>query len=334
MKLLILGGTRFFGRHLAAAALVRGHNLTLFNRGQSNPALFPEVEKLRGDRGENLEALKGRQWDAVIDTCGFSSARVRATAELLAGVIGHYTFISSISVYRDFSRTGIDESAPLATLPAGTIEDENDGSTYGARKALCEAAVEQVMPGRALIIRSGVMVGPHDATERFTYWVRRIARGGEVLAPAPSDAAVQLVDARDLADWVIRMVESRTTGIYNAVGPTAPLTFAAMLEQCAFAAGSNARFVWIDESFLLAHKVEPSSELPFWIPKKEKSYTGFFTINGRRALDSGLLIRPLVNTARDILALTVDSANRRADGNPIGLTADREKELLQSWNTN
>jgi 2'-hydroxyisoflavone reductase len=332
MKLLILGGTQFFGRHLTAAALARGHGVTLFNRGRSNPQLFPEAEKLVGDREGNLEALKGRRWDAVVDTCGYVSATVRATAGLLADAVEHYTFVSSVSVYRDFSRSGLDESAPLAKLPDGAVEEEGDTNTYGARKVLCEQAAERAIPGRVLIIRSGVMAGPHDTTERFTHWVRRVARGGDVLSPAPVDATVQLIDARDLAEWVIRMAESRTAGIYNAVGPATPLTFAEMLAQCNSAAGGNARFVWIDEKFLLDRKVKPFSDLPLWIPKTAKSHAGFFAINGRRALDSGLTLRPLVDTARDILAAACRPAHSLDAQNQIGLSMDREKELLQSWN--
>src|SRR5689334_6482369 len=198
MKLLILGGTQFLGRHLIESAIARGHTVTLFNRGQTQPDLFPDIEKLRGDRGGDLASLRNRRWDAVVDTCGYVSHNVGASAELLADAVGLYVFISSISVYSDFSRPGLDESALLSKLGAGATENDGDSKTYGARKALCEEAVERYLPDRALIIRPGIIVGPHDPLDRFTYWVRRIAKGGEVLAPAPTSAPVQLIDARDL----------------------------------------------------------------------------------------------------------------------------------------
>ena len=189
MNLLILGGTVFLGRHLVEAALARGHAVTLFNRGQHNPDLFPEVERLRGDRDGDLQALEGRRWDAVVDTCGYVPRVVRASAEMLAPNVDHYTFISSISVYADTSKPGIDEQAPVGTLDDPTTE-EVTGESYGPLKALCEQAAEAAMPGRVLNIRPGLIVGPHDPTDRFTYWVRRVAEGGEVLAPGNPHAPV------------------------------------------------------------------------------------------------------------------------------------------------
>ncbi|MDB6110218.1 MAG: dependent epimerase/dehydratase family, partial [Pedosphaera sp.] len=208
MKLLILGGTRFLGRYLVQSALARGHQITLFNRGQSNPQLFPEVEQLRGDRTGNLDALRGRRWQAVIDTCGYASQRVRTTAELLAPSVEHYTFISSISAYADLSKAGLNENAPVATLPQAVVEDENNQATYGARKALCEQAAEASLPGRVLSIRPGIIIGPHDPTDRFTWWVRRIAQGGETVAPEHPDKPMQVIDVRNLAGWIVQMVES------------------------------------------------------------------------------------------------------------------------------
>jgi len=210
MKFLILGGPKFLGRHLIEAALSHHHQVTLFNRGQTNSELFPAVEKLRGNRDGDLLALQGRQWDVVIDTCGFVSAKVRATARLLAGAVGQYVFVSSISVYHDFTKPGLDESTPVGQLPAGAIEDEQNSDTYGARKALCEEAAEATMPGRVLIVRAGLMVGPHDGSGRFLYWVRRAAQGGEILAPGDPEAPVQLIDARDLA-WRRRATLAFTT---------------------------------------------------------------------------------------------------------------------------
>jgi 2'-hydroxyisoflavone reductase len=206
MDLLVLGGTRFLGRHLVEEALGRGHQVTLFNRGESNPGLFPEVEELRGERGGDLSPLRGRRWDAAIDTSGYLPREVRRSAEILAGSAGHYTFVSSISVYEDFARTGIDEDAPVLE-PPDPEPVELDWELYGGLKVGCERAVEAAMPGRALVVRPGMIVGPHDYTDRFPYWRRRVAEGGDVLAPGDPERQVQLIDARDLAGWMLRMAE-------------------------------------------------------------------------------------------------------------------------------
>jgi len=325
MTILILGGTQFLGRHLVQAALDCGHRVTLFNRGQTNPELFPEIEKLRGNRDGDLRALQGRKWDAVIDTCGMASAQVRATAQLLADSVAHYTFVSSISVYRDFTQPALDESAVVEQLPAGSIEDEKNRDTYGARKALCEQAAEEAMPGRVLNVRAGLIVGPHDGSGRFLYWVRRAALGGEMLAPGHPNVPVQLIDGRDLARWIIRMAELRSVGVYNATGPASALTFHQMLEHCATAGGGPLRMTWIDDQFLLENGVTPFSELPFWLPLE--SHRSFFAIDCRRAFASGLVCRRLFETASDTLAWD------RATGaqGQIGLKLEREKELLETW---
>jgi 2'-hydroxyisoflavone reductase len=333
MKILIIGGTKFLGRHLVEAALSRGHQLTLFNRGRTNSHLFPNVEQLCGDRDGNLDTLKNRQWDALIDTCGYVPKQVQATARLLADAARHYTFISSISVYRDFSEAGLNEDAPVATLPSGTNENEINSEHYGAKKALCERAAEAVMPGRVLIIRPGILAGPYDPTNRFTRWVLRTAHGGEVLCPAPATAPLQIIDARDLAGWIIRMVEARQTGCFNAIGPATTLTFQHMLEQCKTASGSDAHFTWVDEQFLLDHKVDPSRDLPLWIPKMETSYSGFYAVDCRRALKCGLAFRPLSDTARDVLDTLQGYANGSKAPISTGLSTGREAELLQTWKT-
>jgi 2'-hydroxyisoflavone reductase len=337
VTLLILGGTEFLGRYLVHAAMSRGHQITLFNRGRTNPELFPEVEKLRGDRNGDLGALAGRRWDAVIDTCGYLSSKVRATAGLLANSVEHYTFVSSISVYRDFSRAGMDESGPLGTIQENTIEDETNDATYGARKVLCERTAEEMMPGRVLSVRAGLIVGPHAGIDRFPYWVRRVARGGEVLAPATPDLPVQLIDVRDLAEWIVHMAEERIPGIFNTIGPRHRLTFEQMLEACKVASGSDARVTWVAEEFLIKHGVAPFSELPFWLPGKE--HAGFFAINCDRAFSMGLACRDLVDTARDTLNWDRqrDPANEPpkrptvlAEGS-IGLDPERERQLLDAW---
>lgn len=331
MKILIIGGTKFLGRHLVEAALVQGHEVTLFNRGKTNPRLFPEVEKIYGDRDGNLDVLKGRQWDAAIDTCGQVPTQVRAMTGLLADAVGHYTFISSISVYRDFSNAGLDENAPVAALPSGANEGGNNGNHYGANKALCERTAERAMPGRVLIIRPGIIVGPYDPTNRFTRWVHRTALGGDVLCPAPSEAPFQIIDVRDLAEWIVRMVETQQVGCFNATGPASTLTFRQMLEQCKIASGSNARFVWVDEEFLLKYNINPSSDLPLWIANTENSHSGFFAVDCNRALKAGLKFRSLTETALDILTSQPASMNRSCKTPPTGLAAGREAKLLRAW---
>lgn len=329
MKLLVLGGTVFLGRHIVAEALAHGHEVTLFNRGQHNPDLFPEVEKLRGNRNGNLETLRGRRWDAVIDTCGYIPRLVRASAELLAQSVEHYTFISSISVYADFSAPGLNENAPVGKLQDEAIE-EITGETYGPLKALCEQAMENAMPGRALIIRPGLIVGPHDPTDRFTYWPYRVAQGGEVLAPGHPDRPVQIIDVRDLAKWIVRMVEAGKTGTYNATGPDYTLTIGHLLETCRSVSRSNATFMWVDEGFLLAVGVQPWMELPLWVPDTEE-YRGFSAVNCTKAISDGLSFRPLAETIQDTLAWVTT----RPSDTPwrAGLKREREKELLQQWHS-
>jgi 2'-hydroxyisoflavone reductase len=328
MELLILGGTVFLGRHVAEAALARGHAVTLFNRGQHNPDLFPDVEKLRGDRNCVLEALRGRSWDAVIDTCGYVPRVVRASAQRLAEAVGHYTFISSISVYPSFPTPGMDESAPVGTLADESVE-EVTGETYGPLKALCEQAAEAAMPGRVLSVRAGLIVGPYDPTDRFTYWPRRVARGGDVLAPGSPNGPVQFIDARDLAEWILRMAETGGTGVFNATGPAEPLTMGRLLEECRTVSGSDATLNWVDEEFLLTAGAAPWSELPLWVPAREEAMAGFSAVSCAKAIAAGLTFRPLAGTIRDTLAwdatLPADRELR------AGLKPEREAELLAAW---
>lgn len=316
MKLLLIGGTRFLGRHLVDAARARGHELTLFNRGQ-HADVFPDLEQLHGDRDGGLAILQGRNWDAVIDTCGYFPRIVRASATALADAVERYVFISTISVYADFSKPGLDENAPVATLQDESVE-EITAETYGALKALCEQAVERALPERALIIRPGLIVGPYDMTDRFTYWPYRVAPGGEILAPGELDQQVQFIDVRDLAEWTVRMTERRATGTYNATGPDDRLSMGQFLATCRTTTGSNADFVWVNEPFLEEHKIE----LPLWAPTQE---AGVWAVNCRRAIDAGLTFRPLPQTIRDTLAWK-NGAELHA-----GLTRAREQELLQAW---
>ena len=325
MKLLILGGTVFLGRHLVEAALARGHAVTLFNRGQANPEIFPEVEKLRGNRDGDLTALQGRRWDAVVDTSGYVPRIVRASAELLADATNHYTFISSKSVYADFSKPDFDESAPVGKLTDASVEEVN-GDTYGPLKALCEQAVEQAMPGRALVVRPGLIIGPFDPTDRFTYWPHRVAQGGEVLAPGRPERQVQFIDARDLAEWTLRMVEASQTGIYHATGPDYSLTMGRLLETCKAVSKSDARFAWVSEPCLLEAGATPWMELPLWIPESDPSMNSFLRANISKAVSAGLTFRPLAETVHDTLAW---DAARPADREwRAGLKPEREHHFL------
>ncbi len=331
MKLLILGGTVFVGRHLVEAALAAGHEVTLFNRGQHNADLFPTVEKLRGDRAagsDGLAALRNRRWDAAIDTAGYVPRVVRASAELLAGNVDHYTFISTISVYADFSQLGLDEGAAVGTIEDETTE-EVTGDTYGPLKALCEQAAEEAMPGRVLTVRPGLIVGPHDPTDRFTYWPHRVAQGGDVLAPDPPGSQVQFIDARDLAAWTLRMVEAGHSGVYNATGPDYTLTMGEVLGACKSVSGRDAHFVWAGESFLLEEGVEPWMGLPLWIPEQDGSMRGLDAVDCRKAIGAGLTFRPLADTVRDTLAW--DETRPPDAERGAGLRPEREAELLQRW---
>jgi 2'-hydroxyisoflavone reductase len=328
MRLLIIGGTVFLGRHLVEAARDHGHTVTLFNRGQHNPELFPDVEKLRGDRGSDLTALAGRRWDSAIDTCGYVPRVVRSSAELLADAVEHYTFVSSISVYADFKKVGIDEGNPVGTLADETIE-EVTGESYGPLKALCEQAAERAMPGRVLNVRPGLIVGPHDPTDRFTYWPRRVAQGGAVLAPNRPEHGTQIIDVRDLAEWMVAMAEGRQVGIYNATGPEYRLTIGQVLGESRVVSGSDARFVWMSERFLLDAGVQPWSEVPLWVPAEDPDNAGFDMVDCTKAISARLRFRPLAETIRDTLAWDATlPANRELRA---GLTREREAELLQAW---
>ncbi len=331
MKILILGGTVFVGRHIVEAALVRGHEITMFNRGEHSPDLFPNVEKLRGNRDGDLTALEGRTWDAAIDPSGYVPRIVAASADLLANSVKHYTFISSISVFKDFSTPAMDENAPLGTMPDPTLEQVT-GETYGPLKVLCEAAAEAAMPGRVLIVRPGLVVGSHDPTDRFTYWPRRVAAGGEVLAPGKPDHVVQFIDVRDLAIWIVKLVEANQTGIYNATGPDYSLTLGQVLESCQQISQSDAHFTWVDEKLLIDEKVGAWSELPLWLPDSDPKYAGFDRVNCQKAISSGLTFLPLAETVRDTLEW---DATRPAEvtANPkAGLKPAREAELLAAYN--
>jgi 2'-hydroxyisoflavone reductase len=333
VNLLILGGTIFLGRHLVEVALQCGHQVTIFNRGRHQPELFPKVEKLLGDRDGGLDVLRGRRWDAVIDTSGYMPRLVRASAELLAEAVEHYTFISSISVYADFNPAGSDESAPLQTLSDPTVETVT-AETYGGLKALCEQAAEAAMPSQVLNVRAGLLVGPYDSIPRFAYWLQRVAQGGEVLAPGRPDRSIQLIDARDVAEWIIRMVEARVSNVYNVTGALNTLTMGQLLNTIRVVSGSEATLTWVEDSFLLQQGVQPFDGLPFWVPAEME---GVFKVSVERATAAGLTYRPIADTVRDTLAwLTTHQPTARAKDvapieMPVGLSPEREAALLRAW---
>lgn len=338
MKLLILGGTIFLGRYLVESALERGHEVTMFNRGQHDSDVPLVVEKLHGDRRRDLAKLSGRRWDAVIDTCGYVPSAVCATARILCDSVDHYTFISSQSVYANFDVKGIDETYPVQKLTDEQVQTAEDiepgngivavsyGAMYGGLKALCEQTVEEEMPGRTLSIRSGLIVGPNDYSDRFTYWVRRLSQGGEVLAPGGTDSPIQFVDVRDLSNWIVRMAEARQTGIFNATGPDRRMTMQELLETTRDASGSKASLTWVSEEFLKYENVTGWSELPLWLPSEDK-IVNFFSVDCGKAIRCGLTFRPLHETARD----TYEWDSSRDTGLRAGLTSEREIELLHAW---
>ena len=322
MRLLVLGGTSFVGRHMVLSARAAGLDVTLFNRGLTNPGLFADLEHIAGDREHDLHLLRGRQWDAILDVNGYVPRIVGATAHGLEKYCGHYTFISTISVYGDVGVDGPKESSPLATLKEDT--EEVTGETYGALKAQCEAFVREAAPDRALIVRPGLIVGPHDPTERFVRWIRRTSDGDEVLAPGDPQRQVQFIDARDLADWTVRLIVARDTGTFNAIGPEAPLSMGSLLQTCMDVTNAGARLTWVDERFLLDLDVSPWVDLPLWLTAENNGLT---SADNTRAVKAGLTFRPLEDTVR--ATLRWDSA--RAARGPAGMPVEREREILAAW---
>jgi 2'-hydroxyisoflavone reductase len=314
MKLLVFGGTKFLGRGVVDAALAGGHDVTLFNRGQTNRDIYPEAEKIHGDLKGDLSALGGRTWDAAIDLDPTQLPRyTRARAETVD--VGHYVFVSTISVYSDTSKP-IDESSPLFDPPDPEPETF-DAEQYGGLKVGSERVIEDVFGEHAAIARAGLIVGPHDPTDRFTYWPRRLAEGGTVLAPGDASQGVQLIDARDLGAFLVHLAEQRTSGVFNTTGPAEPLTLGETLERI----GPGAELVWVDDQTLLDAGVGPWMELPLWLPGDE--YAGLLRADIARALAAGLTFRPLEETARDTLAWSLEAGEQRPT-----LSRERERELL------
>ncbi len=342
MKFLILGGTRFLGHHLVEAALARDHQVTLFNRGRHDADTSTNVEIIHGDRNGGLAYLSGHHWDAAIDTCGYTPRIVRASAKILADAVNHYTFISSLSVYADHSVSGINESAPVATLTSehlceaetidatGNVSGATYGAMYGALKALSEQAAEETLPNRVLVVRPGLIVGPYDYTDRFTYWAVRVARGGEVLAPGNPTRFVQFIDVHDLAQWIVRMIERGQTGTYNANGLPRALTMEMMLEECRMASKSDARFTWVSDRFLMKENVVPWTEMPLWIPEEDAPHMkGFMSVDCSKAVAAGLTLRPLLEIIEN--TLTWHATHCSNTELQSGIKPEEEQQLLQKW---
>jgi nucleoside-diphosphate-sugar epimerase len=321
VRLLVIGGTVFLGRAVVAEALTRGHAVTIFHRGVHNPDLFPEAEHLLGDRTRDLSALLGREWDAVIDTCGFEPEHVGAAAELLAERAGHYGFVSSGSAYPDWPNAPVTEDSPVF---------ESAEREYGPLKAACERAAEAAMPGRVLAARAGVIVGPHENIGRLPRWLRRVAEGGEVLAPGPPEAPLQLIDARDLGAWMLDMAETARGGAYNAIAEPGSATWGELLEAVRDVTGGSAELRWADPAWIEGQVEEPWDELPLWpIP----SLPGLYGMSGARAAAAGLAPRPLGETVADTwawLAAGGTLEDWRAEVRASGLSGESERALLEA----
>lgn len=327
MNILVIGGTIFLGRHFVNAAVAAGHTVTLFHRGKSNPDLFPDLEHIYGDRrkDEDLAKLAGRSWDAVYDPSGYFPADVERLLSSLDGQIGHYTFISSISAYSGAGSDRVTEDSPVIPITDEMPRDRVNGENYGAFKAECDRITLERLPDNGLVIRPGLIVGPWDPSDRFTYWPWRVASGGPVLAPGDPDGPVQFIDGRDLAEWSLRLVEGRVTGLFNATGPGTPMSMGSLLEHCRTVTGSNAEFVWADEKFLERENVAPYMEMPLWVPEESNWMS---RVDVSRALNHGLVCRPVEDTIRDTQEWFA-SVERPEGRLRAGLAPERERELLE-----
>jgi 2'-hydroxyisoflavone reductase len=322
VRLLVLGGTLFVGRAVVEAALERGHDVTLFHRGETGTGLFPEVERVLGDRDGGLDGLAGRAFDGVVDTSGYVPRVVARSCEALADA-GRYCFISSVSAY-DADTESFDEEAGATWADP---DSEDVSQYYGELKAACERVVRERFGARAFVVRPGLIVGPHDPTDRFTYWMRRFDRGGDVLVPAPPERLIQVIDVRDLGAWLVRGLEDGLAGTFNACGD--PLPFGAVVEASATAAANDARAVWVDEQLLLDEGVEPYVELPLWIPSSERTFFG--ETPNARAKGAGLELRPIAETVRDTLAWARTRPAAPGEGryNYVGgLAPEKEQAIL------
>jgi 2'-hydroxyisoflavone reductase len=323
MKLLVIGGTRFVGRHFVELAIKKGHQITLFNRGKSTPGIFSGIEQFHGSRNDRLSELpiSNRHWDCVLDTCGYMPRIVKNSAEYLEDSVDQYVFVSTISVYADFTKPGINEDSPLSRTDdpaAETVTNEN----YGPLKVLCENAVSEIYGDNTLIIRPGLIIGPYDSTDRFTYWPVRIKNGGEVMAPSPPDSPVQFIDARDLAEFMLFMITTGKSGIFNATGPEDPMNMEEYLRACSTATGNMAEFIWVSEKFIEKNNID----MPVWVPQ---SWHGINQVDCTRAIKAGLRFRPLDEIIKNTLAWH----DTRPSGYVMksGPKPEAEAALLEQW---
>lgn len=317
-SILIIGGTVFLGRHLVAAAKSAGLEITTFNRGTHALPEQSGLEHIKGDREKDLLLLKGRHWDVVIDTCGMEPASVQKSVDALYGSVDTYVFISSVSAYDNFRQEGINEHAPAKLRKA---EEEQD---YGSRKAWCEKIVSDKFGKQAYNIRPGLIVGACDQTDRFTYWPRRIARGGRVLAPGRPDRAIQFIDVRDLSEWILRIVDAGLSGTYNATGPGYVLQMGHFLQQCKEVTQSNAEFFWLEDAKILEQGISPWIEMPLWIPESDLEYIGFEKIDCSKAQNRGLSYRTLFET----IEYTWNWDLSRSEPLKAGLDYEKEQIIL------
>jgi 2'-hydroxyisoflavone reductase len=334
LRILVLGGTRFIGIYMTRLALQRGHTVTLFNRGQTNPQLFPKLELLKGDRDGELDALRGRKWDVVIDNSGFVPRHVRLAAQLLAANVRQYLFVSSVSVYASFA-TAPDEDSAVGKLADERVE-KVDENTYGPLKALCEHAAAAAMPGRVTVLRPGYIVGPDDNSDRFTYWPARAARGGEMLAPDGPGDPIQFVDVRDLAQFTLDVLERNLTAVFNVISPPGRFTMGDLLAESVRSANSLAkpiiapRPVWVAPEFMRQHNVALATDMPIWADPSGAD-AAFAKINVARALQAGFTIRPIKDTVYDTLAWHLQRPESERSPLKAGIDPAREREVLDAW---
>jgi 2'-hydroxyisoflavone reductase len=329
LRILVLGGTNFIGPYHVQHALDRGHTVTLFNRGRTNPQLFPTVEKLIGDRNGDLKSLEGREWDVVIDNSATDPKWVELTASLLSKSVKRYVFTSTRSVYADTSRVPMTVDAPVFTRENTTVQPGRD-LPYGLAKAESEKTAHKHFPGRTLVVRPSLIVGPGDLTDRYTYWPVRIERGGEVLAPGDGSDRVQVIDVRDLCEWMIRLCENEVVGTYNGLGPRNGYSFAELLHGIKAVTTSDAVFTWVDTDFLTMLDVRGYREMPVWQPSRGRT-AGFGRFDISKEISLGLTFRPLAVTAKDTLDYYhAQPADRQATLR-AGITAEREREVLEAW---
>ena len=325
MNLLLIGGTSFLGRAAVEGAVDRGHDVTVFHRGEAEPAELADIEHIHGNRDGGLDALRGRAWDAALDTCGFVPRVVRDSARSLADAVGTYGFVSSLSALPDDAMAGANDDTPVHRPPFPQTEEITNES-YGPLKVACELEARAAFTGRCLVIRPGYIVGPHDPTDRFTYWVRRASKGGEMAAPEPKDGALQVVDVRDLAAFMLDHLEAGTDGTFGVVGPAEPLTWSMFLDAVLRTTGPDTSVTWIPGDVLrseLGDALEPS--LPLW----DVAYPGLHRYDASRAIAAGLRHRPLAETIEDLLAW--DRARGQTWPMKVGLTPERESRLLRAW---